>query len=78
MLSKVSAFHPGYRGQRYPVAHIPNGPNAGYIALTKVIDLDTALLIKLDSYLRRAIHTACPRPISCTSAGEDADCPVAT
>lgn len=60
MLSKVGALHPSYWRQRYPVAHIPDGPNAGYIALTEVINLDAALLIKLDPNLRRTMDTACP------------------
>ena len=78
MLSKVGALHPSYRRERYPIAHIPDGPDAGYIALTEVIDLDAALLIELDPNLRRTMYTACSQTIRRfdKSANADADPPV--
>ena len=60
MLSKVSALHPSHRRERYSVAYIPNGPDAGDITLAEVIHLDAALIIQLNPNLQKAVDSACP------------------
>ena len=75
MLSKVSALHPGNRRQRYPVAHVPDSPYAGYITLTEVIHLDATLIIKLNPNLRKEMDSAWLYSFKCSSidAAADAD-----
>ena len=65
MLSKVGALHPSYRRERYPVAHIPNGPDAGDITLTEVVHLDAALFIQLNPNLRKGIDSAYSYSFKC-------------
>ena len=45
MLGEIGAFHPGDRGEGDPVAHVPNGPDAGHITLAVVVNLHAALVI---------------------------------
>lgn len=76
VLSKVGSLHSSHRRERYPVAHIPDGPDTGNIALTEIVHLDTAFVIQLDPNLHKAAETQRALTLAATgeSAGSDSLC----